>query len=175
MKLLYIHGLNSDRNSRKYLELKAFFGSKYDFDCLEWKNDDNIENLLTETEKEFANEESIILFGDSTGANFAWQLREIRHSKNLKSTLIITSPLLDESKRIAVFEFPKPLKAYLKKIRNLENLMAIVPTQDEVIDHSWIFEKDWNNAKILKVNDTHRLLNFKEYLPKIKDYLIKSE
>lgn len=171
MKLLYIHGLNSDATSRKYLNLKEYFQGKFEFDCLEWKNDDNISELLDQAELKLENEINPILFGDSTGANFAWQLRERRRHKGKNSILILSSPLLDVSKRIAEFEFPSQLKTYLNKIEYPTDAMLIVPTNDELIEHAHLWENELENINLLKVEDTHRLTNFKDYLPEIERYI----
>ncbi len=175
MIFLYIHGLGSDANSRKYLNLKEYFGNKFEFSCLEWKNDDNIEELLNDTEKELSGKENIILFGDSTGANFAWQLCEKRKLSNLNTMLILSSPLLDESKRIAEFPFPEPLKAFLKRIEKPENSLIIAPIHDEVLDHSFLLKNDFSGTEILNVNDSHRLPKFKEYLPEIEKYIRQNQ
>src|SRR5690625_6334170 len=100
-EFLYIHGLNSDATSRKYLNLKEYFQDKFEFNCLEWKNEDNISELLDQAELKLENEINPILFGDSTGANFAWQLRECSRQKGESSILILSSTLLDVSKIIA--------------------------------------------------------------------------
>lgn len=170
-RFLYIHGLGSNANSRKYLNLKEYFGNTFDFSCLEWKNDDNIEELLNQSEKELSQFENVILFGDSTGANFAWQLREKRKAKGLNSILIVSSPLLDLSKRISDFEFPETLKPFMKKIDHPAGMMIIAPTEDEIIDHSFVIDNQFPDTQILKVNDTHRLPKFKEYLPEIEKYI----
>lgn len=174
MKFLYIHGLNSDATSRKYLNLKEYFQDKFEFNCLEWKNDDNISELLDQAELKLENEINPILFGDSTGANFAWQLRERRRHNGKNSILILTSPLLDLSKRIAEFEFPEQLKPYLKKIDNPENLMIIAPTKDELIDHSALWKNEFEKMNLMKVNDTHRLPKFLDYLVEIDSYIIST-
>lgn len=170
-QFLYIHGLNSDATSRKYLNLKEYFQGKFEFDCLEWKNDDNISELLDKAELKLENEINPILFGDSTGANFAWQLRERRRHKGKDSILILSSPLLDVSKRIAEFEFPGQLKTYLNKIEHPTDAMLIVPTNDELIEHTHLWENELENINLLKVEDTHRLPNFKDYLPEIEQYI----
>lgn len=171
-KLLYIHGLGSDAQSRKYLNLKEYFADQFDFSCLEWKNDDNIEELLNLAEKDLSQQENVILFGDSTGANFAWQLREKRKTKGLNSILIVSSPLLDLSRRISEFKFPESLKPFMKKIDHPAEMMIIAPTKDEIIDHSFVIDNQFPDTQILKVNDTHRLPKFKDYLPEIERYII---
>lgn len=101
MKLLYIHGLGSDSNSRKYLNLKDYFKEEYQFDCIEWKNDSDISELLNKAESHLKNEDKIILVGDSTGANFAYQLRERLQETRKNVILITTSPLFNIEDRIA--------------------------------------------------------------------------
>lgn len=170
-KFLYIHGLNSDANSRKYVNLKDYFKDKFDFSCLEWRNEDNISELLDEAERTLKGEINPVIFGDSTGANFAYQLRERRKSKGQSSVLIVSSPLLDISKRIADFDFPENLKSYLQKIKNPKDLMIIAPENDELIDHSFLQENQLENVILFKVNDSHRLPNFKNYLTDIENYI----
>lgn len=76
--LLYIHGLGSDRHSRKFINLKEYFKDRFSYDFIEWNNDSTISVLLVEAEAKLENVENPILIGDSTGANFAYQLRERR-------------------------------------------------------------------------------------------------
>ncbi len=172
-KLLYIHGLNSDATSRKYLVLKEFFKGEFRFDCLEWKNHDNIIELLDDAEKMLDEEINPIIFGDSTGANFAYQLRERRKSKEKSSILILSSPLLDISKRIAGHTFPEELKIYLEKIESPNNALIIAPENDELIDHSYLQKNHLKNVTLFKVKDSHRLPKFEDYLSDIKNYIDK--
>lgn len=58
--LLYIHGLGSDRNSRKFLNLKDYFKDQFDYDFLEWENDSNIQLLIEEKLEKFKNQENLI-------------------------------------------------------------------------------------------------------------------
>lgn len=170
-KFLYIHGLGSDAQSRKYLNIKNHFQDQFRFDCLEWKNEDDIEELLLNFHKELSREENLILFGDSTGANFALQLREMRSQSELKTILILSSPLLDESKRIASFPFPEHLKPFLKKYNQIDDLLMILPTHDEVIDNNWLFKINSSSVKLIQVEDSHRLLKFENYLSEIVNYI----
>ena len=77
-KLLYIHGLGSDRNSRKLVNIKDFFENQFEYNFVEWNNDSDLSALLNEAQKWLTTEPNvqIVLVGDSTGANFAYQLRE---------------------------------------------------------------------------------------------------
>src|SRR5690606_6792416 len=158
--------------SRKYLNLKAYFQDEFEFDCLEWKNEDTISELLDRAESELENDTNPILFGDSTGANFAWQLRERRIANGQKSVLILSSPLLDIHQRIADFEFPESLVPYMKVIENPNDALIIASENDEVIDMGNLFHaKGKKNFVLIKAEDTHRLIHFESYLSAIRNYI----
>lgn len=171
MKLLYIHGLGSDSNSRKYLNLKDYFKKQFRFDCLEWKNDSDISQLLDEAENKLKSENKIILVGDSTGANFAYQLRERLKEKGKNSVLIITSPLLNIDNRIADFEFPENIIPQLWKIENPENALIIASRKDKVLNQKPLFEKSLNTIELIEADDTHRLEEFHHFLSEIEKYI----
>ena len=101
--LLYIHGLGSDRNSRKFLNLKDYFKDQFRYDFIEWNNESNILQLLKNKLHEGQTVNQYIIFGDSTGANFAYHFKALRGKS--KDILIMSSPLLDIERRIANYEF----------------------------------------------------------------------
>lgn len=169
--LLYIHGLGSDRNSRKFLNLKDYFKDQFDYDFLEWENDSNIQLLIEEKLEKFKNQENLIIVGDSTGANFAYQLRELRNCKS--DHLILTSPLLDIERRVADFDFPKAIVPYLQRIISPKNAMIIATKSDEILDQNWIFDMPNNDLVLLEVKDNHRLINFHHSISDIESYLLK--
>lgn len=173
--LLYIHGLGSDRNSAKFLALQAFFPDMFEFHCMEWTEHSNIERLISQTYTSFEKTNQLIVFGDSTGANFAYQLRDKRTLNGLQTRLILSAPLLDLSKRIIDFNFPKRLIPQLIKIEHPINALLICPLQDELINHSPWKSDSSRLLYVLQVNDTHRLPRFKEYLAAIKNYIEASE
>jgi predicted esterase YcpF (UPF0227 family) len=172
--LLYIHGLGSDQNSRKFINLKEHFKDQFNYDFVEWKNDSNISELLDEAELKLENIEIPILIGDSTGANFAYQLRERRLQKGKTSILILSSPLLNINERIADFEFPETLIPQLQKFDNPENALIIATKKDAVLNQNWLFKKPLNNVKLIEVDDNHRLEKFHESLAEIKHYINSS-
>lgn len=175
--LLYIHGLGSDRNSRKFLNLKDYFKDRFVYDFLEWNNDSDVKLLIQEKVGKFQNTENLIIVGDSTGANFAYQLRELRNCKS--DILILSSPLLDIENRIADFEFPKSILPFLEKITSPKNAMIIATQTDEVLDQTdlfWgVFDDDfvspYENLEVVEMEDSHRLLYFEHALPVINDYI----
>lgn len=173
--LLYIHGLGSDRNSAKFLALQAFFPDKFDFYCMEWTDHSNIERLISQTYTTFEKTNQLIVFGDSTGANFAYQLRDNRALYGLQTKLILSAPLLDLSKRIIDFNFPKCLIPQLIKIEQPTHALLICPMHDELINHTALKSDITNKLQVLQVNDTHRLPRFKDYLPAVKAYIEADE
>lgn len=169
--LFYIHGLGSDQHSRKFINLKEYFKDQFNYDFVEWKNDSNISELLDQAELKLENIENPVLVGDSTGANFAYQLRERRKSKGKNSVLIVSSPLLNIDERIADFEFPEKLIPQLQKFDNPENAIIIATKKDSVLNQNWLFEKPMNNVKLIELDDNHRLEKFHESLSEIEFYI----
>lgn len=169
--LLYIHGLGSDRHSRKFINLKDYFQDQFDYDFIEWKNDSIISELLDKSELQFENLENLIIVGDSTGANFAYQLRKRRRLKSKDSILILSSPLLNIDERIADFEFPENLIPQLEKFENPENALIIASKKDSILGQNWLFEKPLKNVKLIEVDDNHRLEKFHESLAEIEIYI----
>ena len=169
--LIYIHGLGSNRNSRKFQNLKEYFGNTFSYDFLEWVPDMNISDSIHQMALKYAGED-VILVGDSTGANFAYQLRESIRRLGGNTVLILTSPLLDINNRIADFDFPQELIPQLWKIENPEDALIIATRTDEILNQEILLNKKLNNVKCVEVNDGHRLENFHTYLPEIKKYII---
>ena len=170
--LLFIHGYGSDRTSRKYQELKAYF-EEYNCHCLEWVVFSDIPYLLHLAVQKCMNIKRLVIVGDSTGANLAYQLRELRSQENDK--LILLSPLLDLSKRKSTIAFPEAFERHLVTITNPENSLVVASKDDEVIDQQPLFDERHKKFTLLEVADGHRLKKFSDYLPAIADYLQADE
>ncbi len=171
--ILFIHGYGSDRNSRKFQELKSYFTADYDLHCMEWAVYSDIPWLLNDAVEKCAVIRKLIIIGDSTGANFAWQIREMRNSKEDK--LILLSPLLDVSKRKRDVDFPDVFNQYLVKIENPENALVIASANDEVVDMKSLFEEPDKKFTLLKVHDGHRLEKFEKYLQVVEKFIRNGE
>lgn len=169
--LLYIHGLGSDQYSRKFINLKDFFQDQFNYDFVEWNNESNISDLLEKAETKLQNIEKPILIGDSTGANFAYQLRERRLSQGKNSVLILSSPLLDIDERIADFDFPDELIPQLEKFKQPKNALVIATRKDAVLNQNWLFDNNFENIQLIEIDDNHRLETFHTVLPGIKSFL----
>ncbi len=172
--LLYIHGLGSDQNSRKFLNLKEYFKDEFHYDFIEWNHESEISKLVFEAEQRLKSAEKLILVGDSTGANFVYQLRERLLNQGTASILILSSPLLDIEERIADFEFPKSLLSQLKKYKNPKNALIIATRNDKVLNQNWLFNTAFENVKLIEVDDNHRLEKFHESLVEIRKYIDKN-
>ena len=171
--LLFIHGYGSDRNSRKFQELINCFSEDYNLHCLEWVVYSDIPYLLDLAVKKCENIKNMLIVGDSTGANFAYQVRQMRNRKEDK--LVLLSPLLDVSKRKLNIPFPDTFSRHLLKIVNPSNALVVASKTDEVIDQQFLFDEPNKKFTLFEVTDGHRLEKFHEYLPAIKSYINKHD
>lgn len=171
IKLLYIHGLGSDKNSRKFIDLKAYFKDAFEYYCMEWKNEDNIDQMLVDIEALFNDDQTLIVVGDSTGGNFAYQLKESRKKAGNETVLVLLNPLLNFSLRITSFVFPENIKQYLDNILKPEEAFILLGQYDEVLDHSYLDGYKGNKTVLFSVEDSHRIPKFQEYLPTIEMYI----
>lgn len=168
--LIYIYGLGSDCNSRKFINIKEYFGAQFNYDFLEWNSESNIKQKLIEIKLRYK-DLPLIIVGDSTGANFAYQLREMREKENENSILILTSPLLNINQKNIFVGFPEKIIPQLWAIETLQNALIIASKKDEVLNQNFPFNEKFENVKIIDVEDNHRLENFKEYLVFIDKYI----
>lgn len=167
--LLYFHGLGSNKDSRKFKLIKNAFDCTHSCFCVEWGTDTDISELLTDLWTHYKDKKELVLIGDSTGGNYAYQLREKLKASGMKIKLVLLNPLLDFSSRIANFPFPEKLEKSLEKIKEIDHCFLLQSNRDEVIDHSCInrgFE-----VEQLIIDDTHRLLTFENYVDSIKEYV----
>lgn len=168
-KLIYFHGLGSNKNSRKFRLLKDHLGDGYEFLCAEWNVHTDFRILMFNIFKRLLREPEVILIGDSTGGNYACQMRDLLTQNNIKATLVLLNPLLSIDKRIATFPFPERLLESLLNIRQVDDCLSITSINDVVIDHSLITYGPGTSRLI--VDDVHQLLHFERYLPHIDRYI----
>lgn len=167
--LIYIHGYRSDRNSRKFLALKKYLAKTHNCFCLEWITHSDIPYLLQKTFDRCKDLEDLVLIGDSTGANLAFQLREMRNKLN--DRLVLLSPLLDVNKVLSPIKFPTPFLSSLMKITNINNSLVVASRNDEVVNQNHLFANHQKNFTLFEVDDNHRLDNFEKYLELISGYI----
>ena len=168
-KLIYFHGLGSDKNSRKFGLLKDYLDNRYELLCVEWHISTDFRILIFNVFKRLLREPEVVLIGDSIGGNYACQMRDLLIRNNVKTTLVLFNPLLSIDSLIASFPFPKVLLASLHDIRQLEDCLSIISINDGVIDHASVTYGQGTNR--LFVDDVHELLHFERYLQYIDRYI----
>lgn len=168
-KLIYFHGLGSNKKSRKFRLLKDYLDDRYELLCVEWHVDTDFQILMFNIFKRLLREHEVVLIGDSTGGNYACQMRDLLTQNNVKATLVLLNPLLSIDKRIAAFPFPNALVESLHDIRQVDDCLSIISTNDVVIDHSSITYG--HGTCRLIVDDVHQLLHFERYLQHIDRYI----
>ena len=167
--LIYIHGLGSNQNSRKFLLMKEKFQALFNCKCIEWDLLTDIDLLIKKLYIKYKDHDNLVIVGDSTGGNFAYQLRELMKLTDVKTKLILLNPLLDFNSRIASFPFPREIEKYLQVINFVNCCFLLQSTNDEIIDHAKI--KTGNRVVQIKIDDTHRIINFDKYLDDLKNYI----
>lgn len=173
VKLLYLHGLGKPKRCEKFDCLESYFNVEYEVKYIRWDEQTNMSDYLNELDRKFAQEENLIVLGNSTGANFAWQLKELRKKRGVNTCLIAISPLFSVNNSLVIKEFPDEVKKCLKDINNLDDSMVIIGSKDSVLNHAWLEERKWPNTEIVRVRDTHRLNYFHKYISTIDKYIQK--
>lgn len=168
-KLVYFHGLGSNKNSRKFRLLKDHLGESYELLCVEWNVHTDFRILMFNIFKRLLRESEVILIGDSTGGNYACQMRDLLMRNHIKTTLVLLNPLLSIENPIAAFPLPDALLESLHDIRQVEDCLSITSINDVFIDHSLITYGPGTSR--LMVDDIHQLLHFKRYLSDIDWYI----
>ena len=166
-KIFYFPGLNSGKDSRKFQIIKDFFGEKYEYVLVDWQEHHHIPALLNTIKREKGYDYYLIV-GDSTGANFAYQFRDLLDPSR-ETHLLLLSPLLSYSSIKADVNFPEDTRVHLKEIHP-SHCTIIYGENDEVLnfENSLSTLQD-SSVNILKVDDSHRLMNLQEYLPFAKE------
>ena len=166
--IIFYHGLNSSNNSSKFKILKEVYK---DIECFEWSTNDNIKDKLNNLSDKLLKCNDITLIGDSTGANFALQTRDLLKKHNKQVNLILLSPLssinqIDKSHFI--YEYvTDTLINNITDFKVINDALVIIPTNDEVLYNNYIF----NNCEIIKTESSHRLEDFSNYINYIKNYI----
>ena len=160
----YIHGLHSSRKSFKFYELQSRYSN---IECLDWSINDNMDfKLLEWSKKIYQNKtDSICVIASSTGANFAYQLRNLCQPDWF--SLVLINPLFDVDDIFNSLLMPENLKVYLKKITKHSDSLIFFGGNDCVINNSNYYSKDSyigdNNQVIVDKMDSHSFENLKNY------------
>ncbi|WP_164123063.1 YqiA/YcfP family alpha/beta fold hydrolase [Sphingobacterium sp. xlx-130] len=172
-QLLYIHGLGSGRDSRKYKLIEQSFRSTHHCTCAEWNSDTDIKLFLFNLFKRYLGIKELVIIGDSTGGNYACQLRDLLISNSVSVRLVLLNPLLNIANRIAYHPFPDTLRDSLAAIDQVDHCFLLQSLYDEVIDQTKV--RLGERVVQLKVDDSHRLFSIGDYVPTIKAYIHDNE
>ena len=167
---VYLHGLHSSKESFKYKILQKAFNNTI---CIEWNEYSNINDILNQATDEIAeiDTDRIIIIGDSTGGNFACQLRNLLlNKKNIHAGLVLLNPLLTIE---AVYDrsiINKGLQNYLSHIYQIEDAIIFTSIDDAIINHEKIHPYIKRNTNIIEVIDNHRFESFESFIQVIEKY-----
>ena len=168
--IIYLHGLNSGIDSNKFKILQKTFGG---IECFEWVPNDPIKDKLNDLVSKLSKQDEIVLIGDSTGANFAYQARELLKQYNKKVKLILISPLLSMvqmNKDFFLYEYvTDSLRTNVIDINYINDALVIKPINDEVLSNPYEYILD---CKVVNTESGHRIDNFEEYVSLIENYLL---
>ena len=167
-QIVYIHGLNSSANSKKFKTILKNYPSAT---CVEWKTEDNIVEILNEAYDHLKGVvEDLTIIGSSTGGNFGWQLQKKLKEHGKSSQLVLLNPLVDVSLKY-VDNFPDNLAKYLVDMNRFENTKVIIGIHDEVLNaekSKEFFEIQQtifpHQIEIIEVDDNHRIEKFETLL-----------
>lgn len=173
MQLIYIHGYGSNQESRKFKILQCHFTS-FAVSCPVWTPTTDfalwMDNLYNAVEKE----QTIVVIGDSTGANFAYQLKEKREKQGLHTILVLLSPLLNYAHRLnKSLVFTENLKDSLHAISAPSSAFLLLGKQDETLDLRVLNPYDCTDSELIYVEDSHRLPLFEQYVEYIAHYITR--
>lgn len=177
----YIHGFNSDKNSRSYQDINRLLGNVYDF---HYNYRKNAESALNEIEQKLlsalSENQNLKLIGSSLGGFFALFLA---HKYSLPCTVF--NPVTFPHKQLAPFtgkncnfytqeewNFTKEILLSYQHIK-LSDDMAYTPdiilgTNDEVIDPNVTLHFWKKKARILLTSNEHSIGNYQNYMHQIK-------
>lgn len=169
--IIYIHGLySSSKESSKFDILKNAFDNVIAFD---WSVDDkHIDVKLRELATnlvESAND--IVIIGDSTGANFAIQLREMMQSisKFSYAKLILISPLFSVDMLRDKEIMPAVIRQQIKDVDKLYDALVFMPLNDEVVKYNK--KSALQFVKIIARKDEHSFKTFSSHIDDIQAYI----
>lgn len=169
--MIFVHGFLSDVYSPKYAAIRSYYGDKYDYDSIAWDSSSNLRMLFDDLHDNWSEYSHIVIIGESTGGNFAYQLREHLWSRSKQISLILASPLMCDYQRKNNVRLPISIIPQLWNISEPRNALIIVTKDDYYFDQTWLLKKEFEGVEVYSVDDTHSLEKFEEYLPKIESYI----
>ncbi|WP_405606233.1 YqiA/YcfP family alpha/beta fold hydrolase [Polaribacter sp. Asnod1-A03] len=170
MKFIYIHGLNSSKESNKYKILQEKFGDT--ISIFEWcpEEKDIVKRLKKLTLKIKDSIDEVTIIGDSTGCNFSLQLRKMLNDYGVFTRCVLISPLLSLRQLNDLSIFNKTLEKQIIDFSYFKETLILKPLHDELLSYNF---NDFiiNNNLIINCNTTHRFPILKNHIIDIKNYI----
>lgn len=169
--IIFVHGFLSDVYSPKFASIRSYFGDKYDYDSIAWDVSSNIRMLFDDLHHNWLEYCHIVIIGESTGGNFAYQLREHLWARSKQMALVLLSPLMCDNQRKNNVRLPISIIPQLWDISEPKDAYIIVTKDDNYFDQGWLLNDKFEGVEVCEVDDTHSLENFEDYLPNIQKYI----
>jgi len=177
IKYYYLHGLGGSRHSTKFTELQKEYKN---IECLEWEvtaDCQYISNLIISWQNQilvlYEQYDVVCIIANSTGANFALQLKELLKPNFIH--LVLINPLLD---LVCLFDksiMPKILLPSIIKTKKFNSVLILIAKNDSVIDninflnHTQFIKN--NNHIIIDSISTHKYESMHKYYKEIESYI----
>lgn len=181
--ILYIHGFGSSGYGGKATLFREYFEDEVITPSLSYVPSLAIDTLEQIIELLLAKDETVGLVGSSLGGYYAIYLA---NKYDLKAVLI--NPAIHPYKTLdkigmamnyydgtsfeVTAEHIQTLKGFeVKQIKNQENFLTLLQTEDEVLDYNEAVEKLPNSELVIEEGGNHSFENIESYFRKISTFL----
>jgi len=181
--ILYIHGFGSNGHSGKATLFREYFEDEVIAPSLSYVPNLAIDTLEQIIKVLLQKDEKVGLVGSSLGGYYAIYLA---NKYNLKAVLInpaiypyntlgkigMAINYYDGTTFEIIEQHMQELKAFeVKTIKNQENFMVLLKTQDEVLDYNEAVEKFPNGELVIEEGGNHSFEDIESYFRKISYFL----
>ncbi len=181
--ILYIHGFGSSGQGGKATLFREYFEDEVIIPSLSYVPSLAIDTLEQIIEMLLSKDETVGLVGSSLGGYYAIYLA---NKYDLKAVLInpaiypyktldkvgMAMNYFDGSNFEVTSEHLKNLKSYeVEFVKNEENFLTLLQTDDEVLDYNEAVEKLPNSDLVIEEGGNHSFENIESYFRKIGSFL----
>ncbi len=181
--ILYIHGFGSSGQGGKATLFREYFEDEVIIPSLSYVPSLAIDTLEQIIEMLLSKDETVGLVGSSLGGYYAIYLA---NKYDLKAVLInpaiypyktldkvgMAMNYFDGSSFEVTSEHLKNLKSYeVEFVKNEENFLTLLQTDDEVLDYNEAVEKLPNSDLVIEEGGNHSFENIESYFRKIGSFL----
>lgn len=165
------------RHSTKFTELQKEYKN---IECLEWEvtiNGHHISNLKSNWQNQilvnYEQYDVVCIIANSTGANFALQLKDLLKPNFIH--LVLINPLLDLGCLVDKSIIPTILVPSIIKMKKFNGVLILIAKNDSVIDNiNFLYHNQFiknNNQIIIDTISTHKFELMHKYYKEIASYI----